>query len=144
MQIGEKEAIGGLAAIGGWLAAVFLQGRRVGKIEARFEATEGAVAKHEAALQELRDYHDEDLKQIRSFFATASGGQKFITFPDHDILCERNNKLTLQAVAHLTEAIRENTIQVAAMGDQVHLLQVSVAVLKERRHEVRRQDNSSE
>ena len=145
MQLGDKESLGLLAAIGGWLATVFVRGRRVGKIEARFEATENTVATHDAAIQKLREHHDEDMRQIREFFATASGGQKFITFPDHDAICERNNKLTLQAVGHLTDVIKENTAQVALMGDKMHLLQVSVAVLKERRSGNHpRPDNSPE
>lgn len=148
MQIDDKAAIGIFSVIAGWLISVFTQGRRVGKIEAkveaRLDAVEVKVAKNEVETAALRAHHDDDLRQMRNFFSTSTGGQKFITFPDHDGICERNNKLTLQAVSHLTEVIQQNTAQVAEMGNQIHRLQVTVAVLKERRHEGQRQDTNHE
>jgi hypothetical protein len=155
MLIGEKEAIGAGAVAFGWLTAIFTQGRRVGRVEEQFKALVQKVDGHEQELGKLkalfeeeigrlRVHHEEDMKRFREFFYTPTGGQKFITFPDHDGMCERNNKLVVKAVENLTAAMKENTEVVSKMGDQIHTLKVDVAVLKDRRNSGRRSDEGKE
>ncbi len=127
MQIGEKEAIGAGAVGVGWLLSIFTNGRRVGKVEEQFKALVEKVKAHdellekqksyfEEELKRLRLHHDEDMARFREFFYTPTGGQKFITFPDHDGMCERNNRLVVKAVENLTAAMKENTEVVSING----------------------------
>lgn len=162
MQIGDKEAIGAGAVGIGWLISIFTHGRRVGKVEEKFKALVEKVEAHEKLIEKineereklksqleeeikrLRVHHDEDMSRFREFFYTPAGGQKFITFPDHDGMCERNNRLVVKAVENLTAAMKENTEVVSKMGDQIHTLKVDVAVLKDRRSTGRRSDEGKE
>jgi len=144
MQIGEKEAtwIGGILI--GWLTTMFVNVWKVGRLREKYNQTEATVLLHGKEIVALRAHHDTDMQSMKDFFATAAGGQKFITFPDHDLMCERNSKLTIQAIDALTAALRENTVIVEKMGDRIHILDKDVAVLKERRQSGMRREGYPE
>jgi hypothetical protein len=134
LEQGNKEVIlGGVSIIGiiaGWIAAGVRMSAREGRKEERLEAAEKTIARYDGDINMLRIHHDEDMSSVRAFFNTEKGGQKFMTFPDHDHICARNGKSTSQEVAHLAEVIRDNTIQVGTMSEHVRALQVAVAVLQ--------------
>ena len=131
---GQKEVIiGGIGVLGiitGWIASGINISKREGRKDERLETAEKSIARHDGDIQQLKKHHDDDMAAVRAFFTTEKGGQKFLTFPDHDDICARNGKSTSQEVAHLTEAIKENTTQVSTMSEHVRALQVAVAVLQ--------------
>lgn len=143
MPVDEK-AIGLGAMLVGWLGAMFMYGRKAGHYEARFKDIKETVESHTTELTALKNHHDEDMRQIRAFFSTDAGGQKFVTFPDLDTLYDRNSKAIIIAITNQTDAIKRNTEVVEAMGEKIHILNVDVAVLKERRINGQRQGNGVE
>lgn len=131
------------AAITGlvWLVAY---GRRIGKFEQAIidirEATEKRLTSVEEsttalakAMTALREYHDADMKEVREFFRTPSGGQKFMTFPDHDVACERNNRLAVQQFQMINDLLRGQTAELAKLSAEVSALSTAVAILQDRR-----------
>jgi len=144
MQIGEKEAtwIGGILI--GWLTTMFVNVWKVGRLREKYNQTEATVAFQGSEIASLRAHHNADMQSMKDFFATSSGGQKFITFPDHEAMCGKNSALTIQAIAALTEALKENTIMMEKMGDRIHVLDRDVAVLKERRQSGMRREGYHE
>ena len=144
-----------LALIGGWLMASFTKGRALGNfeqlvtdnfkaIETRFKIIELNVEANRAETDKLKIDHANDMKDVRAIFQNSSGGQKFMTFPDHDATCLRNTKPILDTMAAFTDAVRDHTQEFKKMGDKFHVLSTEVAVLKERRIEGVRQDNPKE
>jgi hypothetical protein len=124
-----------------WLMEV---SKRVGGAESDFKSLSKLVNDSVKAMEDLKSHHDEDLKKVHEFFYTPSGRQKFVTFTDHDLVCERNSRATIQSVAMLTKAIEDNTTQSKELSNLFHELKVEVAVLKERRQHGLRGDESSE
>jgi len=136
----------GMAILGmvvGRVASVFSFGKILGNYEEKFGAMNQTILEHEEKVERLREWvvssvetvrrtHDDDMKELRSFFSTSSGGQKFMTFIDHDMVCDRNSRMTLKAIHDLTEAIKDNTAKVNLMGEQFHAVTTDVAILKDR------------
>jgi hypothetical protein len=166
MQGSDIAAIVGLIAIIGFvigrLSAVFGVGKRVGEAEEQFKTLSSTVVKNnndskarnikvdddiktlDTKIDSLEKHHESDMREIQKFFATSAGGQKFMTFPDHETICNRNTKPMIDAMASFTEAVKENSKQFQKMSDNFHLLSVEVAILKERREGGVRQDNPKE
>lgn len=163
MNIGEEAAVGIGALLTGWLGSAFFHGRKVGAVEQQLIILAKSIETHdleiktlkansdaelqtlrvtlEAEIAKLRVDHEEDIDRFQIFFTAPGGGQKFITFPDHESMCGKNIKPVVQAVESLTIALRENTEIVQRMGDKIHILDVDVAVLKDRREKGQRQAN---
>lgn len=135
MQIGEKEAVGAGALVIGWLLSTFSSGRKIGKIEAKFEsrleAAETTITEHAQDISGIKKDHKDDMERIRSFFSTPDGGARFLTFPVHEGICDRNTKILAQEIKHLTEALRGNTAEVRDMKKQMGQMTVAIAVLEE-------------
>jgi hypothetical protein len=166
MQGSDVTVIVGIIAIVGFvigrLSAVFGVGKRIGKAEAHFNTVADTVNKHSDSIRELDNkiydenkkldtkidllekHHESDVREIQKFFATSAGGQKFMTFPDHDSICLRNTKPLVDAISSFTEAVKENSKQFIKMSENFHILSVEVAILKERRDSGIRQDNPKE
>jgi hypothetical protein len=126
----SKESVGLVAVVIGFLANIFIQGRKVGRIEESFKIMAQDVTNLKKALNQLQEEHNKDIASIEKWFRTDAGGQKFMTFPDHDLICNRNDKITNQAITQMTEAVKGLTTQVTVLGEQFHELKVSVAVLQ--------------
>jgi uncharacterized coiled-coil protein SlyX len=134
MDIGTTEVTGLVALLGllsGWLMSGLRGAKKHGQTEERIDVIDGRVSKQETELIELKRLHDADMKDVRAFFQNANGGQKFMSFPDHDIICTRNQRSISQEIQHLTEAVVANTGQVLKMSEQMRQLQVAVAVIQE-------------
>lgn len=126
----SKEAAGLLATVLGWGLSIFYQGRKIGRLEEQFLAARRQLTDTVSKVEALGAEHDKDMKDLANWFRTDSGGQKFMTFPDHDLICNRNAKTTTQAIGQMTEAVKGLTTQMAIMSEQFHDLKVSVAVLQ--------------
>ena len=134
MEIGDKEMIGFSAALFGWLGGVWSVARKVGKFEEHTATTlvEHAkkIAENTAEIEAIKKDHNEDMESVRAFFQTAAGGQKFMTFPDHDLICSRNNRVMVSEMQHLTAAVKILTEQSAETGRKVSDMAVDIAVMK--------------
>lgn len=141
MEIGDKEMIGFGAALFGWLGGVWSVAAKVttwkngvkGDVE-RIDATlvdhSVKIADQGVELAKQRIDHQKDMENVRSFFQTTAGGQKFMTFPDHDLICLRNNKEVLAEIRHLAEATQGANEQLSEIGKQVTQITVDIAVMK--------------
>ena len=138
MEIGEKEAAGVAVGFGsllfGWLGGVWSVARKVTQFQ---EQTTTALKDHEkkiadntADIEAIKKEHNEDLETVRAFFTTSAGGQKFMTFPDHDLICSRNGRVMVAEMQHLTAAVKILTEQSADTGRKVGEMAVDIAVMK--------------
>lgn len=134
----NKETVGFISAIIAGLASLLFQGRKIGRVEERFEVMQKTLNTAVTDIAHLKDEHEKDIHAIQNWFRTDSGGQKFMTFPDHDLICNRNSKATTQALGQMTEAMKALTTQVSLLGDQVGNLKVAVAVLQETQEQRRK------
>ena len=152
MEIETAVIIAGGGMLVGWFSKAYAFGKKEQKRDDRLESVEKNQVKNIASIkdlnvlvvtlnQELKIYHDKDLKELRASLVTPAGGQKFITFPDHDVICDRNSRTIVASLAALTKVISENTAEVKNMRDEFHLIKVDVAVLKERRTNGSRHDD---
>jgi hypothetical protein len=141
MNVGEKEAVGIGALVLGWLSSALVFGRAAGKIEERYKADLEAIqkvladhaekiAENQTDIEEVRKAMVAGIGDIRAFFSTSAGGQKFITFPDHDLICARNMQVIIEKMGHLTEAVKKLTEQSEETADKVSAMTVDIAVLK--------------
>jgi hypothetical protein len=135
MDIGDKEVVAGIGAtIFGWLGGVWSVARKVGKFEEKTEMRLGEhdkqIAENAADIEAIKKEYKEDLASIRGFFSTTSGGQKFMTFPDHDVICGRNTKAVVSEIQHIADAVKGLATQSAEMGKQVSQIATEVAVIK--------------
>lgn len=137
IEIGEKEVAGVVGLFGlltGWIISGFNYSKKHGKNEGRLDTIEEDVSLHTLAIAKLNQIHDEDMKEVRAFFSTPNGGQKFMTFPDHDAACMLAQRSTVQEISHLTTAIVDNTHQVVELAKKVGEVQISVAILQEEKN----------
>lgn len=148
MEFSDKEILGFGGALVSFLGGFWLSAKTAGKKEAAIVAKDKAVAKEiellsatvlentekiaelEEDIAEVRKNHIEGLGDIRAFFQTPAGGQKFMTFPDHDLICLRNSKVLLTEMQHLTKAVQGLTEQSAESGKQLSQMVVDIAVVK--------------
>lgn len=141
MEFSDKEILGIGGALASFLGGFLLSGRKVGKFEKGVEKDIQRIDSHleeHAALisdhsRKIAEQHDElhnDMESIRAFFQTSAGGQKFMTFPDHDLICLRNSQVVVTEIQHLTAAIKGLTEQSAKTSDQVSAMAVEIAVVK--------------
>ena len=125
--------IGILSAIGGGAIALLMYGRRIGNFEQRLIDAETSTAKLAEAMAKLREYHDADMKEVRDFFRSPDGGQKFMTFGNHDDICERNSRVTVQQFQVMNDLLRSQTIEITRLSAEVSALSTAVAILQDRR-----------
>ncbi len=134
MEFSDKEILGFGGALASFLGGLFAASRWIGRNEERINAQlldhSEKLAEHEADIAEIRKEHTEDLGDIKNFFTTAAGGQKFMTFPDHDIICIRNSKTMISEIQHLTTAVQALTVQSTAMGKEFADMRVDIGVIK--------------
>lgn len=141
MEIGDKEVIGFGAALFGWLGGVWTVAAKVTKwkesVESNVERIDSTIVDHSTKIAEQgielakqRIDHQKDMENVRAFFQTTAGGQKFMTFPDHDLICLRNNKEVLAEIRHLAEATQGANEQLSEIGKQVTQITVDIAVMK--------------
>lgn len=138
MEMGEKETAGVAVGVGsllfGWLGGVWSVARKVTQFQEQTTTTlkdhTKRLEKHAEEIEGLRQHHDEDLAAVRNFFSTASGGQKFMTFPDHDLICLRNSKVLIAEMQHLTKAVESLSEKVEDVGEKATQVATSVAVLE--------------
>jgi hypothetical protein len=134
MEFSDKEILGFGGALASFLGGLFAASRWIGRNEERINAQlldhAEKLAEHESEIAEIREEHTKDLGDIRAFFTNAAGGQKFMTFPDHDIICIRNSKSMISEIQHLTVAINSLTVQSATMGKEFADMRVDIGVIK--------------
>lgn len=116
-----------------WALSLISYWRRAGAFEHRMEEVEKQNATFAQAIADLRKYHDADMKEVRDFFKNSAGGQKFVTFPDHDLICERNSKTTVQQFKTLSDTIHAQTEELRDLSKEIVKLITAVAVLQDRR-----------
>jgi hypothetical protein len=134
MDIGDKELVGVGSALFGWLGGVWSVARKITTFERDTTTTlqnhEKQLAEHSEEIAKLRNDHDEDLNAVREFFQTSAGGQKFMTFPDHDLICERNSKTMITEMRHITAAVQALTAQSVETGREIGKMRVDIEVIK--------------
>lgn len=144
MDIDEKGAAAVLTATIGWLASVFYYGRRIGSVEEQFKAVQGKTKENEDAIARLRATHDADMASIRAFFSNPDGGQKFMTFANHELVCARAAKEHAKDFQHMHEILERQlvsfdrqTAQLDIISADIAALKTDMAVVKERREKPR-------
>jgi hypothetical protein len=141
MEFSDEKMVGFFAGATGWLAGMWATAWSLGKKDATITETFRQIhaelkdhaeqlTEHESDIAEIRKEHTEDLGDIRDFFQTAAGGQKFMTFPDHDIICVRNSRSMISEMQHLTTAVQALTVQSTAMGKEFADMRVDIGVIK--------------
>jgi len=128
-----KIVIGILSAAGAGLITMLAYGRKIGSFEQRLIDAEKVSADLAQAMVKLREYHDADMKEVRDFFRSPDGGQKFMTFGNHDDICERNSRVTVQQFQVMNDLLRSQTIEITRLSAEVSALSTAVAILQDRR-----------
>lgn len=141
MEFSDKEILGLGGALASFLGGFWLAARKVTGFEvstrADIERIDGVlidhaakIASHSLQMTTQQQEHQEDMENVRAFFTTAAGGQKFMTFPDHDLICSRNGRVMVAEMQHLTAAVKILTEQSADTGRKVGEMAVDIAVMK--------------
>ena len=144
MDIDEKSAIGIVAVVGGWLASFFYHGKRIGAMEEKFLQTVQRTDENEEAIHELKRVHDSDMASVRAFFTNSDGGQKFMTWPNHEAYCKRNSEDHAKDMRYMKDGIDRQLVQLDRQMAQfdillsdISALKTDMAIVKERRKEQR-------
>lgn len=88
------------------------------------------VGKAEERMTTRLDEHEKELRDLQNIFRDQTGGIRFQTKAEHDTVCFKNNEVIRQALAHLTEAVKDNTEATADICKNVQNLEIAVAVLQ--------------
>lgn len=153
---GLTGVVGAVGVLTGWILSGFGSSKRQGRTEERIDdleenvgkqATELAVVKqsHDLDMDKIRQMHDldmdkikqmrdQDIKEIKAIFSTDTGGQKFMTFTDHEHYCLLSQKTTVQEISHLTKAIVDNTKQVTDLVTTVGDIKIAVGILQDEKN----------
>lgn len=121
-----------IVAIISWIVTISLRfGKAQAKVEARFRDIESQVQHNSEELTFAKNEICEQVKEIKRMLTTPEGGQRFMTWGQHDNECVRNSKPIVQDINRLGDLIRDLTAQVKEMNTRLTRLELAVAKLEE-------------
>lgn len=112
------------------LVNAFVVGVAYGKLSAKIDKNGADIVDGQGDLTRLEQGLQAQIAALNSKFVDGQGEPRLLSYPAHDIICDRQAQVILSEFSHITKALDANSQAVKELGVQVATMTVVVAVLQ--------------